>query len=157
MVIRKLHRKTSFKNKINTTHYLPFFGDYIILSLDSKIIDKNEIEAAKLLINRHIKKKKKTLFKVQAKARLWVRCTFYTPYTKKGIQSRMGKGKGAIEKYICYINRLDPLFELANVSLLLAIKLFKAISFKLSTRICLVNKEGRVYSIKSVRDNTWCM
>lgn len=157
MMVKKLHRKTSFKNKINVSHSLPFFGDYVILSMDNKIIDKNEVEAVRLLVNRHFKKKKKSLSRIKTKSKLWVRCTFYTPYTKKGIQSRMGKGKGPVEKYICYIHKLDPLFEFGNVSSLVALKLFKAISFKLSASICLVDKYGRVYHIKSIKDNTWCM
>jgi ribosomal protein L16/L10AE len=136
----KWQRKLMYKNKINVNDFMPYKGDYKIISLENKIIDKYEIEASRILLSRELKKNKQT-----KKKKLFVKCGFYLPYTKKGSQSRMGKGKGLVDSMRLRVHVLDPLFELPNLPLMVALKLRKNISHKLSVNVALVDKNGSFY------------
>jgi len=142
MMGKKVHRRVMYRNKINTGNCYPQMGDYKIVSLENKLIEKFEIESARVLLNRELKKQK---LESSKKRRLWIRCGFILGYTKKGLNSRMGKGKGGIDKYVCHIRPLDPLFELNQLSYSTAVRLMKAISYKLSIKVALVNKSREFF------------
>jgi large subunit ribosomal protein L16 len=74
-----------------------------------------------------------------------IRTSFTTPITSKTTGVRMGKGKGAIDKYIQVINIFDCFFELKGISSLLAFKLLKKISYKLPVRVCLIDRKRNIY------------
>ena len=92
--MKKIHRTVLFKQKILTFPCVSTVTDsvYYYISTENKLIDKNEIEASRIIITRELRKIKALSKK---KKNFWINVNFLLPYTKKSAQSRMGKGKGA--------------------------------------------------------------
>ncbi len=86
------------------------FGDYAIQALGRGYFTGNQIEAARVAITRHMKRKGK----------LWIRVFPHKPITKKPLETRMGKGKGPVDHYVAVVKPGLILFELAGVSLSIA-------------------------------------
>ena len=97
------------------------FGDFGLQSLENDWITARQIEAARVAINRFIKRGGK----------LWVRTFPYKPVTKKPVEVRMGKGKGDPEFWVDVIKRGRVLYELEGVSEALAREAMKLAQRKL--------------------------
>ena len=68
------------------------FGEFGIQSLSrGRMI--NQIEAARVAINRHLKRKGK----------VWIRVFPHKPVTKKPAETRQGKGKGPVDHWVAVI------------------------------------------------------
>ena len=80
-------------------------GDYGLKTLDRGWITAIQIEACRVCINRHLKRRGK----------LWVRVFPDKPVSKKPIEVRMGKGKGDPEFWCAVVTPGTMLFELAGV------------------------------------------
>ena len=81
------------------------FGDYGLVALDRMWITNRQIEAARVAMNRHIKRGGK----------LWVRIFPDKPYSKKPAETRMGKGKGGPDHWVAVVKPGTVLFELGGV------------------------------------------
>lgn len=81
------------------------FGQFALVSLEPFWLTNRQLEAARVALNRKIKRGGK----------LWVRVFPDKPYTKKPAETRMGKGKGAPEYWVAVIKPGTILFELAGV------------------------------------------
>jgi len=86
------------------------FGDFAIQALDRGHFTGRQIEAARVAITRHMKRKGK----------LWIRVFPHKPITKKPLETRMGKGKGPVDHYVAAVKPGAVLFELAGVPLAVA-------------------------------------
>ncbi len=86
------------------------FGQFALVSLEPFWLTNRQLEAARVALNRKIKRTGK----------LWVRVFPDKPYTKKPAETRMGKGKGAPEYWVSVIKPGTILFELAGVEETLA-------------------------------------
>ncbi|MCZ6672394.1 MAG: 50S ribosomal protein L16 [Verrucomicrobia bacterium] len=86
------------------------FGDYGIQSLERGAMTSNQIEAARVAVTRHLKRKGK----------VWIRVFPQKPITKKPLEVRMGKGKGAVDHWVAVIKPGTMLFEVGGVNLNLA-------------------------------------
>ena len=86
------------------------FGDYAVQALERGHFTGNQIEAARVAITRHMKRKGK----------LWIRVFPHKPITKKPLETRMGKGKGPVDHYVAAIKPGVVLFELAGVPVAVA-------------------------------------
>ena len=82
------------------------FGSYGIKSLDSKWVTNRQIEAARVAINRYMKRE----------GRLWIRIFPDKPITKKPAEVRMGKGKGAPEGWVAVVKPGRVMFEIDGVN-----------------------------------------
>lgn len=82
------------------------FGDYGIQALERGLLTASQLEAARIAINRHLKRKGK----------LWMRVFPQKPVTSKPAETRMGKGKGAVEFWAALIKPGNILFEISGVS-----------------------------------------
>ena len=82
------------------------FGEYGIQSLAGGWMTANQIEAVRVAVTRHIKRKGK----------IWIRVFPHKPVSKKPAETRMGKGKGSPEIWVAVIKPGRILFELAGVS-----------------------------------------
>lgn len=82
------------------------FGDFGIQSLGRGYLSSSQIEAARVAINRHMKRRGK----------VWIRVFPHKPVTKKPLETRMGKGKGPVEYYVAAIKPGAVLFELSGVT-----------------------------------------
>jgi large subunit ribosomal protein L16 len=82
------------------------FGEFGIQSLDRGLLTANQIEAARVAINRYLNRRGK----------VWIRVFPHKPITKKPAETRQGKGKGNVEFYAANIKPGTVLFELSGVS-----------------------------------------
>jgi ribosomal protein L16 len=133
--MKKIHRNVLFKEKIITMSSVPINLNntsdlyYYYMSKENKLIDKNEIEACRVIISRELRKIKALTKK---KKNFWINVNFLLPYTKKSAQSRMGKGKGAIDMMKCFVYINTLIFKIRNISQSVAMRIFTLISSKLS-------------------------
>lgn len=81
------------------------FGTYGLLALEPGRITSRQIEAARIAINRHIKRGGK----------VWIRIFPDKPITKKPAETRMGKGKGSPEYWVAVVKPGRIMFELDGV------------------------------------------
>ncbi len=109
------------------------FGDWALQAVECGWITARQIEAARVAINRHIKRGGK----------LYLRMFPDKPITKKPAETRMGKGKGNPEEWVCVVKPGRVLFELEGVDEKLAREAFHLADHKLSvpTRV-LRRQEG---------------
>lgn len=81
------------------------FGEYGLMALDRCWLKNNQIEAARVAINRNI----------QRRGKMWIRIFPDKPVSKKPAEVRMGKGKGAPEFWVAVVKPGRILFELEGV------------------------------------------
>jgi large subunit ribosomal protein L16 len=82
------------------------FGDYGLKALEPGWVTAREIEAGRIAITRFIKRS----------GRIWIRVFPDKPITKKPQETRMGKGKGAPDQWVCVVRPGRVLFEMEGVS-----------------------------------------
>ncbi len=82
------------------------FGEYGLQAQESCWMTANQIEAARIAINRYIKRGGK----------IWIRIFPDKPFTKKPAETRMGSGKGAPDGWVAVVKPGRILFELAGVN-----------------------------------------
>jgi len=97
------------------------FGEFGLQSLGRGWLEARQIEAARVAINRHIKRRGK----------MWIRIFPDKPYTKKPAETRMGKGKGAPEGWVAVVRPGRMLFELEGVPYALAQEALRLAAAKL--------------------------
>ncbi len=82
------------------------YGDYGILSTEPCWITSNQIEAARIAINRYVKRG----------GQVWIKIFPDKPVTKKPAETRMGSGKGSPEYWVAVVKPGRVLFEIAGVT-----------------------------------------
>ncbi len=100
---RKVQRGTR-KGKATTGDKVSF-GQYGLKSLGRGWVKSTQIEACRVVMNRHMKRKGK----------LWIRIFPDKPVSQKPIEVRMGKGKGNPEYWVAVVKPGMMLFELDGV------------------------------------------
>ena len=97
------------------------FGDYGLKALEPCWLTDRQIEAARVAMTRFVKRGGK----------VWVRVFPDKPITKKPLETRMGKGKGAPEGWVCVVRPGRILFEMNGVPASEARAAFRLASAKL--------------------------
>ncbi len=82
-------------------------GMFGIKSLDSSFITSRQIEAARIAATRYMKRE----------GQLWIKIFPDKPITKKPLEVRMGKGKGAVEYWAAVVKPGRIMFEVGGVPL----------------------------------------
>ncbi len=108
------------------------FGDYGMQALDCAWITARQIEAARVAISRKMKKGGK----------IWIRIFPDFPFTKKPLETRMGKGKGSPEFWVAPVKRGRIMFEVAGVTREVAEEAFITAGHKLPIKVRFVAREG---------------
>lgn len=108
------------------------FGDYGLKALGRGWLSAREIEAARIALTRYMKRGGK----------VWIRVFPDKPLTKKPLETRMGKGKGALEMWVAVIKPGRILFEMEGVQGDLAREAFRLASHKLSIPTLFVERRG---------------
>lgn len=100
---RKMHRgsRAGIASRGNTVA----FGEYGLQSLQRCWLDTKQIEAARVAVTRFMKRRGK----------VWIRIFPQKSYTKKPLETRMGKGKGPLESWVAVIKPATVLFEVDGV------------------------------------------
>lgn len=106
------------------------FGDFGLQSLQRSRITANELEAARVAINRHLKRRGK----------MWCRVFPHKPITKKPAETRMGQGKGGVEYYVAIVRPGTVLFEISGVPQELAREAFRLADAKLTVRCRMITR-----------------
>ncbi|MDT7879870.1 MAG: 50S ribosomal protein L16 [Candidatus Hydrothermia bacterium] len=111
------------------------FGDYGLKALESAWITSNQIESCRVAITRALKKGGK----------LWIRIFPDKPVTARPPETRMGKGKGNVEKWVAVVKRGKILFEIAGVKEEDALEALRIAQYKLPIKTRIVKRsEGGV-------------
>ena len=100
---RKMHRGS--RSGMATRGNAVAFGEYGLQALERCWLDTKQIEAARVAINRHMKRRGK----------VWIRIFPQKSFTKKPLETRMGKGKGPLESWVAVIKPATVLFEVDGV------------------------------------------
>ncbi|MBR0576297.1 50S ribosomal protein L16 [Proteiniclasticum sp. BAD-10] len=103
-VKRRKVQKGRMKGKATRGNFLAY-GDYGIQATECGWITSNQIESARVAINRYIRRGGK----------LWIKIFPDKPITAKPAETRMGSGKGAVEYWVAVVKPGRVLFELSGV------------------------------------------
>jgi len=95
-------------------------------------LTSRQIEAARIALTRHIKRGGK----------LWIRIFPDKPITKKPLEVRMGKGKGAPEAWVAVIKPGRILYEIEGVDEVAAREAFRLAAHKLPLKTTFVKREN---------------
>jgi large subunit ribosomal protein L16 len=128
---RKMHRgsRAGIASRCNTVA----FGEYGLQALDRCWLDTKQIEAARVAVQRHLKRRGK----------MWIRVFPDKSFTKKPLETRMGKGKGPVESWVAVVRPATVLFEVDGVSETLAREALRLAATKLPIRTRFISRHTR--------------
>lgn len=97
------------------------YGEYGIQALEAGMITSNQIESARIAMTRHVKRGGK----------VWIKLFPDKPVTKKPAETRMGKGKGAVEFWVAPVKPGRIMFEMSGVAEPVARRALELAAYKL--------------------------
>ena len=109
-------------------------GEYGLQSLELGYITSNQIEAARVAMTRYVKRGGK----------VWIKIFPDKQITKKPAETRMGKGKGAVEYWVAAVKPGRVMFEMAGVAEDVAKEALRLAANKLSVKCKFVKKETEI-------------
>lgn len=108
------------------------FGSYGIKAMEAGMISARQIEASRRAMTRYIARGGK----------IWIRIFPDVPVTKKGAETPMGKGKGAVDSYVAKVRPGRILFEMDGVAETVAKEAMRLASHKLSVKTRFVKRNA---------------
>src|SRR6188472_3906704 len=129
---RVKHRKVQRRSRkgIATTGNKVSFGEFGLQSLERAWVKNTRIEACRVAITRHLKRK----------GTVFIRIFPHKPVTARPPETRMGKGKGAPEFWVAVVRPGNMLFEVAGIPESLAKESFRLAAAKLGIRCRFVRR-----------------
>ncbi|MBE5805901.1 MAG: 50S ribosomal protein L16 [Clostridiales bacterium] len=109
-------------------------GEFGIQAVEAGLITSNQIEAARVAMTRYIKRGGK----------VWIKIFPDKPITKKPAETRMGKGKGAVEYWVAVVKPGRVMFEIAGVTEDIAREALRLAANKLSVKTKFIKKESEL-------------
>ena len=97
------------------------FGEFGLQATECVWLDSRQIEAARIAMTRYIKRGGK----------IWIRIFPDKPLTAKPAETRMGKGKGSPDSWVCVIKPGVVLYEMEGVTEEIAREAFRLAAHKL--------------------------
>ncbi|HEY0456438.1 MAG TPA: 50S ribosomal protein L16 [Verrucomicrobiae bacterium] len=125
---RKMHRGN--RAGMATRGATVAFGEYGLQSLERCWLDTKQIEAARVAVTRFMKRRGK----------VWIRIFPQKSYTKKPLETRMGKGKGPLESWVAVIKPANVLFEVDGVTEAVARESLRLAATKLPIRTRFISR-----------------
>jgi large subunit ribosomal protein L16 len=125
---RKMHRGN--RAGMATRGATVAFGEYGLQAMERCWLDTKQIEAARVAISRFMKRRGK----------MWIRIFPQKSYTKKPLETRMGKGKGPLESWVAVIRPANVLFEVDGVSEVIARESLRLAATKLPIRAKFISR-----------------
>ena len=117
-----------------TRNYSIAFGEYALQTLERAWITNTQIEAARVALTRHMKRKGK----------LWIKIFPDKSVTKRPPETRMGKGKGNPEFWVATVRPGNVLFELDGVPESVAREALRLAATKLPIRTRFLSRHAVV-------------
>ena len=108
------------------------FGDFGLQALECGRLTARQIEAARIAINRHVKRGGK----------LYIRVFPDKPISKKPAETRMGKGKGGPDHWVAVVRPGRVLYEIEGVSEQLAREAFLRAHHKLPVKTRFITRDS---------------
>ena len=110
------------------------FGEFGLQATSCGRVTSRQIEATRVAITRHVKRG----------AKVYIRIFPDTPLTKKPLETRMGKGKGNPEEWVCIVKPGRMLFEIEGANEELAREAFRLAGHKLAIGTRFVARGERI-------------
>jgi len=107
------------------------FGDFGLIAMEPAWIKSNQIEACRIVMSRHFRRGGK----------IYIRIFPDKPVTKKPAETRMGKGKGAVEFWVSVVKPGRVMFEVSGVTEEQAKEAFRLAGHKLPIQTKMVKRE----------------
>lgn len=107
------------------------FGSFGLKAMESGLISGRQIEASRRAMTRY----------VQRGGKIWIRIFPDKPMTKKGDETPMGKGKGAVDHFVAKVKRGRILFEMDGIAQNLAKEAMRLASHKLAVKTRFIVKQ----------------
>ncbi len=125
---RKMHRgsRAGMATRGNTVA----FGEYGLQAMQRCWLDTKQIEAARVAVTRYMKRRGK----------VWIRIFPHKSFTKKPLETRMGKGKGPLESWVAVIRPANVLFEVDGVTEAVARESMRLAATKLPIRTKFISR-----------------
>ena len=107
------------------------FGDYALKAQESSWITARQIEAARRAITGHVKRG----------GQIWIRVFPDKPVSARPAETRMGGGKGAVDRWVSVVKRGRILFEIGDVPEDIAKEALIRASHKLPIKTKIISRE----------------
>ena len=121
---RKWHKPRRNNKGVATRNNTVAFGSFGLKSLEHGWVTSRQIEAARRVLTRYVKRGGK----------IWVRVFPDRPVTKKGDQAPMGGGKGTPDHYVCTVKPGNVMFEMGGVPDDKAVEALNFASYKMPVK-----------------------
>lgn len=121
---KKVKYRKMMKGRMNGKAYRGSevsFGEFGLKAVEPGWVSNRQIESARIAITRHVKRG----------CKLWIRVFPDKPLTKKPAETRMGKGKGALESWVAVVKTGKMLYEISGVTETVAQEALRLASHKL--------------------------
>ena len=106
------------------------YGEYGLMAMEPTWITANQIEAARVVINRTMRRGGK----------VWVKIFPDKPVTSKPAETRMGSGKGSPEYWVAVVKPGRVMFELAGVDEEISRRALQLAAYKLPIKCKIVSR-----------------
>lgn len=127
---RKMHRGGQLKGSA-TRGTVVSYGSFGLKAETSGLVTARQIESARRTITRYM----------QRSGKYWIRIFPDHPMTKKGDETPMGKGKGAVDHFVAKVRAGKVMFEVDGIDEKTAREAFRLAGHKLSLRTRFVAKQ----------------
>src|SRR5467141_3292033 len=127
---RKMHRGS--RAEMASRGHTVAIGEYGLQALERCWLDTKQIAAARGAVTRFMKRRGK----------VWIRIFPDKSYTKKPLETRMGKGKGPLESWVAVIRPANVLFEVDGVNEVVARESLRLAATKLPIRTKFISRHG---------------
>ena len=134
---KRVKRRKQFRGRMKgRAHRGNFvaYGDYGLMATEPGWITGNQIEAARVAMNRYMKRGGK----------VWIKIFPDKSVSKKPADTRMGSGKGAPDHFVAVVKPDRVLFEISGPSEEICMEALRLASHKLSVKTKVVRKETLV-------------
>lgn len=109
------------------------FGSFGLKAMEASLVSSRQIEAARRAMTRY----------VQRGGKIWIRIFPDKPMTKKGDETPMGKGKGAVDHFVAVVKPGTVLFEMDGVKIEIAKEAMRLAAHKLNLKTRFITKEDQ--------------
>lgn len=108
------------------------YGEFGLQAVEPAWITSQQIEAARIAMTRYTKRG----------GQVWIKIFPDKPYSKKGLGTRMGSGKGAPEGWVAVVKNQKVMFEIGGVSEEVAREALRLAQHKLPIKTRVITKEA---------------